>query len=160
MTEDLGNSSDIANEKRGAKYNKGKNRMGLMSPFALWMQGRLYTIGAVKYGPHNFRKSIPFSETLDAILRHLVLFWMGEQIDSEGINHLDAISWNVSLLREQTFTHPEMNDLYKFPVEAIERFKEEEKRMMEGFEELSRRMEEIKQVEQEKLKEIREKERE
>ena len=83
----------------GVRANRGKNRLSLISPKALWALGEVYTMGAEKYAPRNWERGLSFSETADALLRHLYKWLDGHVYDEEsGLHHLAHVVWNAVAL--------------------------------------------------------------
>lgn len=55
--------------------------------------------GAGKYGRHNFRGTgVLFSMYYEAILRHAMALWDGEEFDEEGVHNLCGLSANAAIL--------------------------------------------------------------
>lgn len=73
-----------------------------------------YTKGGAKYGDHNFRKGFEWSKSYSALLRHLLAFWGGEDLDAEtGSKHVTAVAWHALCLSTFMDEHPEFDDRYK-----------------------------------------------
>jgi hypothetical protein len=106
--------------KTGASRSKLEHhRFDLVSPFAWFYDAARYGLGARKRGDNNWRKGMPYSAIVNHMMRHLMLYVMGDRSD----DHLGAVRWGAAALIEQDITHPDMNDLYAFPPEAIAKFK-------------------------------------
>ena len=76
------------------KHDAGKLRYDLLPPDALEELVRVYTIGADKYGDHNWLKGMEFSRLFAAMQRHAWKFWKGEDTDNkDGQNHLASVAW-------------------------------------------------------------------
>ena len=72
--------------------------------------------GAEKYGDHNFRKGYEWSKSYSALLRHLMAFWGGEDIDPEtGSKHVTAVAWHALALSTFMDEHPQFDDRYINP---------------------------------------------
>jgi hypothetical protein len=58
--------------------------------------------GALKYGRHNYRKSgVRASVYYDAMMRHMIAFWEGEDIDPEsGLSHVTKAMTCLAVLRD------------------------------------------------------------
>lgn len=67
----------------GKKDNKGKTRLGLVPRSLIWAVGYILTKGAKKYGSHNWRKGLAWSDVYDALQRHLTDWWDGKSIDQD-----------------------------------------------------------------------------
>lgn len=91
----------LASSPGGVKFDSQKVRHDLLSPAALDGLSRVLTYGAVKYEAHNWRKGIDWSRVQAALLRHMVAFMAGEDIDPEsGLPHIDHVMCNAMFLSE------------------------------------------------------------
>lgn len=98
----------------GVRENKGKPPASLMLSRALLEVARVSDFGAKKYEPHNYRKGMKWSFFIDATMRHLVKFSIGERIDTEsGLSHLAHVAWNVLALLEFEVEGIGEDDLFK-----------------------------------------------
>lgn len=90
----------MADEKdKGLRYNAGKPRMSLRSPWADEGLAHVLTYGASKYALWNWAKGLSWGETLDSLERHLSAFKKGEELDEEsGLPHIDHVAFNVMAL--------------------------------------------------------------
>lgn len=71
----------------------------------------VYTRGACKYAPDNWRAGFKFSRILAALLRHVWSYIAGERCDPEdGQHHLASVAWCAFTLMEFEVTHPDMDD--------------------------------------------------
>jgi hypothetical protein len=68
----------------GVKCDEGKSRVDLLDPEFLLEMGRVMTFGAQKYGDRNWENGISYSRLFGALLRHVLKFWKGEDIDKES----------------------------------------------------------------------------
>lgn len=76
------------------KNDEGKLRYDLIPPEALAELVKVYTLGAAKYGDHNWRKGTNWSRFYAAMQRHAWLWWAGEERDGEdGQHHLASVAW-------------------------------------------------------------------
>jgi hypothetical protein len=71
----------------------------------LFEVGLAFMEGARKYGSHNYRKvGVRASVYYDAIMRHVMSWWEGEDIDPEsGIPHLAKAIASIFVLRDSLF---------------------------------------------------------
>lgn len=105
---------------------------------------RHYGVGARKYANHQWRQGYEWSKSYAAMMRHLTLFWAGEDydvcpadqvgckdIDDEGnllpqstgttcynhtgSHHMAAVAWHAFLLLEFKDRYPEHDDRYRPP---------------------------------------------
>lgn len=86
---------------------KGRKDIELMQvlrqcpPHFLTDLGRVYEMGAAKYGENNWRKGYAWSLNFNAMLRHLRLAMGGEWSDEEsGLPHLVHVAWHCAALHE------------------------------------------------------------
>lgn len=99
--------------KTGVKYDSGKPRMELLSPFALEEMAKVMTMGAVKYGDENWRMGLSWRRVLGAVLRHVFAYMRREDKDPEtGLSHLAHASCGLMFLLEYSTSHKELDDRY------------------------------------------------
>ena len=85
--------------KAGVKYDQAKPRLDLIPPGPLFELAKVYAFGAEKYTPYNWRKGMKWSRIYGALLRHLMAWWDGEDVDLEtGMSHLIHAGWNAITL--------------------------------------------------------------
>lgn len=95
----------------GKKFDFGKERFDLLPMMPLLALGKLFAIGATKYGVRNWEKGMKFGRLFAAMMRHAIKWWAGEKYDPvDGQHHLTAVMWNAMVLMELENTHPEMDD--------------------------------------------------
>lgn len=95
----------------GLKYNAGKPPLSWIPRSALVAEAQVLAFGAKKYGRDNWRKGLPWSEVIDASLRHIFAFADGEDLDQEtALSHIAHAITELSFLMEFTETHPELDD--------------------------------------------------
>lgn len=84
----------------GIKYDDGKIRYDLVPVRAMEDWAKVISLGARKYGENNWQKlKNPRSRYYAALMRHLVSWWRGEEIDPEsGLPHLAHVMCNASFL--------------------------------------------------------------
>lgn len=84
----------------GIKHDQGKSRIDLVPPGAIIEVAKVLTDGAKKYEDHNWRKGIAYSRLYSAIQRHLLAFWLGEDIDKSGHRALAHACTDIMMLME------------------------------------------------------------
>lgn len=95
----------------GAKKGVKKQRFELVPPRAVMELAKLYGRGAAKYAPNNFRLGYETSKSFGAGQRHGILFWSGEDIDTEmDCHHLASFAWHCFTILESSITHPEFDN--------------------------------------------------
>ena len=100
--------------KKGTKIE----RFDLVPVRPLRAVARHYGIGAKKYDDRNWELGYPWSLSFAAMMRHLSLFWGGEDIDVDPVTgeespHLAAVAFHALSLMEFMHTHPELDDRVK-----------------------------------------------
>ena len=88
--------------------HSGKGRFDLLPLEAVWDLAKHCEAGAKKYGEHNIDKGIPQHSLIDSAYRHLGEYVLG-YTDEE---HLRAACWNLMWALNQTYTHPELDDIH------------------------------------------------
>lgn len=84
------------------KTDKGKPTFELLPIDLLSDVNKVLQHGAVKYGVNNWRKEegFKYSRCYNALLRHMLAFWGGEDKDIEtGLSHLDHAMCNLLFLK-------------------------------------------------------------
>ena len=85
------------------RYNKGKLRPGLVSPWATEGIAAVLTDACTgpngeegKYPPRNWEKGLPAEQLIDSLERHLIALKKGEIFDAcTGLPHIDHIATNA-----------------------------------------------------------------
>jgi hypothetical protein len=94
----------------GRKDDLDKLRYDLIPPEAMRGLAYVYTIGAKKYADRNWEQGIKYSRVVGALFRHLFLWLIGEEFDTDnGQRHIDSVVWNAVAL--STYT---ARGMYKF----------------------------------------------
>ena len=79
----------VYKESSGIKHDQDKPMMALLPFDALYEVSKVFTFGAKKYAPHNWRKGFEWSRLASASLRHFTAWINGEDRDPEtGELHL------------------------------------------------------------------------
>jgi len=80
----------------GKRFNAGKLRHDLIDPWQIQELAKVYTMGAEKYGTHNWCKGQAWSTVLASLKRHISAFERGEDNDPESGNlHMIHAAWNA-----------------------------------------------------------------
>ena len=98
---------------KGLRYNAGKPQLTLPLEAGEGLIGvaRVMEYGTQKYARSNWLKGLPHTQIADSLLRHLVAYLSGEDVDPEsGCRHVDHIACNALFLAHLTATKPEDDD--------------------------------------------------
>lgn len=101
----------------GVKFDGGKIRLELFSPWFLEEVGKVLTSGAEKYDDHNWAKGIRNMRLVGATLRHVFAYMRGEVNDPEfGYHHLAHAACCIMFLVHQDLTglYGAFNDMPKW----------------------------------------------
>ena len=83
----------------GGQKGKKLARLGAIDPVALIALARVAGMGADKYDSFNYLKGYDWSLCFDAMMRHALLFWAGEDLDEEsGQPHMAHAAWHALAL--------------------------------------------------------------
>lgn len=105
--------------QEGKKNDAGKLMYELIPVLPLRELARVYTIGAGKYDPDNWRKGLKWRRVMGALERHYQAFKDGESIDpQDGQHHLASVAWCAFALMQYEKDHPELDDRYVPPHKA------------------------------------------
>lgn len=82
-----------------ARFNVGKLRWSLLEYSSLESLVRVLEFGAQKYDDENWKKGMKFTQVFNSLMRHLISWRKGEDVDSEsGENHLSHVMANAMFL--------------------------------------------------------------
>jgi hypothetical protein len=102
----------------GLRYNNDKIRFDLLPAFALEQVAKVFTVGAKKYAPNNWRRGMAWSSILASLERHLQAIKAGKDYDAETlILHSAHLATNALFLTEYYKIYPQGDDrhIYKTP---------------------------------------------
>lgn len=89
----------VVDEKTGGEKGQKLCQLGAVDPLALIEVGKIAGYGGVKYERYNFAKGYKWSLGYDALQRHLMAFWGGENNDPEsGLPHMAHAAWHCLAL--------------------------------------------------------------
>jgi 5'(3')-deoxyribonucleotidase len=94
-----------------SRYDSGKTRHELLPPHAINEIAKVYTMGAQKYAPHNWRKGMAWSRVIGSLKRHLNELENCRDYDEEsGLLHAAHVAWNAITLLEYYKIYPQGDD--------------------------------------------------
>jgi hypothetical protein len=106
---------DVNSSKRGsgARYNDGKPDFSLLPLETLVDELKVWAYGERKYSRYNWMKGMPWSVPFACLMRHLMAYQKGEDIDPEsGLPHLAHASCNLRMLTYYREHYPEGDDRF------------------------------------------------
>lgn len=80
------------------KITEGKSPLELVPPEFEDYLATILAHGVQRYGLNSWRRGLPYSSLVAAIRRHLRAFMKGEDVDDDGLCHLDCIATNALFL--------------------------------------------------------------
>lgn len=99
----------VTNETTGGRKGQKLARFDLIPPRSMIALAEHFGRGAAKYEDRNWEKGYNWSLNFQALMRHMWLWWNGEDGDDGG-PHLHAALWHACVLIEFAATHPELDD--------------------------------------------------
>jgi hypothetical protein len=112
--------SDLTPEKRdeahisktgSLRYNKGKLPMDLVPPNAIKAMASVLDYGSRKYKKRNWESGANYSVPYASLMRHLMSFWNGENLDPESkLPHTYHILMNAAMLVEYELMGEQFDD--------------------------------------------------
>ena len=109
----------MAEKGTGLRYDEGKILHELLPAHAMNELAKVYTMGANKYAPHNWRKGMKWSRVIASLKRHLNAIERGEDYDGipgeekdghSGMLHAAHVAWNAITLLEYYKIYPQGDD--------------------------------------------------
>jgi len=99
----------------GDRDNKDKLKMSLLFEFDEALNGAVKCLmhGEKKYSRNNWKKGLVYTEIVDSLLRHLLLFMQGQDVDLESdseYNHVDAIVVNALFLSWMFYNRKDLDN--------------------------------------------------
>lgn len=96
------------------RANQGKTQWELMPTEALEEVAKVFTYGAQKYDPDNWRKGFPWRSVFGSGMRHMQSWLSGEDFDEEsGLHHLAHAACNMLFLLQYYRTTVGIDDRWK-----------------------------------------------
>lgn len=89
----------ITDPVTGGQKGSKLPQLGAIEPLAILEVAKVAGYGATKYARYNYLRGYRWSLSFDALQRHLLLFWSGEDRDQEsGLYHLAHAAWHCLAL--------------------------------------------------------------
>lgn len=104
----------VTDPKTGGMKGSKIERLDLVPVEPMMELARVYGMGAKKYADNNWRQGYKWSLAYAAMMRHILLFWGGEDKDKEsGLHHLGHAMFHCCSMIEFGRIHPEGDDRWK-----------------------------------------------
>ena len=108
----------VTDPKTGGMKGTKPCQLGAIDPLALKQLGLVAGMGAAKYQRGNFLLGYAWSLSFDALMRHLLAFWDGEEHDPEsGLPHLAHAAFHCLALISFSQRGLGTDDRFKFDSE-------------------------------------------
>lgn len=116
FTKDDGGAKNVVDPVTGGVKGQKLAAVSHIPPDALLQVAEHFGRGAQKYSRYNFRKGYAWSLSYDAMMRHALQFWGGQDLDEEtGSPHLAAVAFHALALMTFMEEHPELDDRFGGP---------------------------------------------
>jgi hypothetical protein len=80
----------------GGEKGQKLAQLGAVDPLALLEVAKVAGFGADKYERYNFLRGYNWSLSFDAMQRHALAYWSGEDTDPEsGVSHMAHVAWHA-----------------------------------------------------------------
>ena len=104
----------VTNPKTGGEKGSKPAQLGAVDPASLLELASVAGMGSSKYARYNFCKGVDWSLFFDAMMRHSLAFWGGEDVDPEsGLPHMAHAAWHACALLTMMRRHRDLDD--RFP---------------------------------------------
>lgn len=105
----------ITDATTGGQKGSKQCQIGAVDPQAIMQVGLVAGFGNDKYERYNFAKGYKWSLSYDALQRHLMAFWNGQNNDEEsGLPHLAHAAWHCLALLTFSLRNRGTDD--RFPI--------------------------------------------
>lgn len=89
----------VTDATTGGQKGSKLTQLGALDPVALIEVAKVAGMGAAKYAPFNYLKGYSWALSFNALQRHAMMFWAGEDIDEEsGLPHMAHAAWHALAL--------------------------------------------------------------
>jgi hypothetical protein len=106
----------VVDPKTGGAKGSKLPQLGAIDPAAILEVAKVAGFGATKYDRYNYLKGYRWSLSYDALQRHLMQFWGGQDRDEEsGLYHLAHAAWHCLALLSFTLFNLGTDDRWQPP---------------------------------------------
>jgi hypothetical protein len=96
------------------RYNNGKRKWSLVDFKSIEEMVQVLEYGSKKYSAHNWKKGLPVSEIFESMLRHMLAYMDGEDVDQESnLPHTGHILCNAMFLAYMNREKKDFDDRQK-----------------------------------------------
>jgi len=103
----------VPESSNALRFNKNKPKVTLALDAYHSLDGaaEVFEKGLEKYSRGNWQKGLLWTENMDSMMRHILAFNSGEDLDPEsGLPHVDHITCNALMLAQNDRIHPQLDD--------------------------------------------------
>ena len=103
-------------EGHAPKFDSNKTRVDLLPVQPMLDIADVFGYGALKYFANSYREgeTVAWSRTYGSIMRHLMAFWSGQDVDPEsGKSHLAHAGTQLMILMEHVHHNKDKDDRFK-----------------------------------------------
>lgn len=105
----------------GGEKGQKLAQVGSIDPVSILRLAEVSGFGAQKYARMNFMRGYDWSLSFDAAMRHMLLFWAGQDLDEEsGLPHVAHAAWHMMALNSFRERGLGTDDRYKAPVQPVQ----------------------------------------
>lgn len=114
MKEENNDLFEFMDQKLADRFNDGKRQWTLIDFDALEDMVKVLEFGAQKYSAHNWKKGLKITGIVESLMRHLLAFTSGEDLDQESqLPHTAHILCNAMFLSYTAKFNPGMDNRYR-----------------------------------------------
>lgn len=96
---------------KSLRLNEGKIQTRELDPNFILAMGEVLTLSRSKYEHFNWTKATDWSTPYESMMRHLMAFQKGENVDpDDGCSHLAKAAVNLMFLHYYVHNYPHLDD--------------------------------------------------
>jgi hypothetical protein len=104
----------------GRKCSEGKPAVELIPPMVLLLEGEVFSYGAEKYSPDNWREGVAYRKYIGAAMRHILAFARGQDHCPEStLHHLSHARACLAILQGSQLENRGTDDRVKDPWRTV-----------------------------------------